>query len=165
MENAGADMSMEEHDSSVGDVDSLCDAMESADCQPATNIDKILMGECNLHFSQLQEQYNADNREQDTEALDDWFIDECCDVFVGIMAGANDCMTSETILDRMRELFERFLQSGYLNEELLFEYTSRIFMEYHGTRDSCNVMSSIEDRYKDCKGDEIISTDDSGSTG
>ena len=160
MENEGADMSIDGSDSLEG-ADSLCDAMESVDCEPKTNIETILMGECDIHFKRLQEEYAAANKEQDMTALDDWFIDECCDVLTGIMAGANECMSSETILVRMRELFDPFLQSGYLNEELLFEYMTGIYMEYQRTRDGCNVLSSLENKYKACTHEPLLTTDDS----
>lgn len=168
MDNASEDMSTgSSADSDTGDskVDSLCDAMESADCEGDTSINMLLLGECNLHFKALQEQYSTafGKGPSDVEALDDWFIDECCDVFTGIMAGANECMTTDVIIGRMREIFEPFMQSGYLNDELLYEYVSRIFIVFHQTRGTEDMISALEDRYKGNLNDAPISSSDESS--
>ena len=135
-------------------VEQLCNGMEDCDKDYGT-ITSIIMTECDVHFGRIQKEYEvrlAQMSSAETEGVDDWYIDECIEVFTGMMAGANAYMDNEVVLKRMKQLYAPFLTNGYLNDELLFEYMNLI---YAGVRDS-RVEADLETKYgKDGK-DEVL---------
>ena len=135
-------------------VEQLCNGMEDCDKDYGT-ITSLIMTECDVHFGRIQKEYEvrlAQMSSAETEGVDDWYIDECIEVFTGMMAGANAYMDNEVVLKRMKQLYAPFLTNGYLNDELLFEYMNLI---YAGVRDS-RVEADLETKYgKDGK-DEVL---------
>ena len=135
-------------------VEQLCNGMEDCDKDYGT-ITSLIMTECDVHFGRIQTEYEirlAQMSSAETAGADDWYIDECIEVFTGMMAGANAYMDNEVVLKRMKQLYAPFLTNGYLNDELLFEYMNLI---YAGVRDS-RVEADLETKYgKDGK-DEVL---------
>ena len=135
-------------------VEQLCNGMEDCDKDYGT-ITSIIMTECDVHFGRIQKEYEvrlAQMSSAETEGVDDWYIDECIEVFTGMMAGANAYMDNEVVLKRMKQLYAPFLTNGYLNDELLFEYMNLI---YAGVRDS-RVEADLETKYGKDGTDEVL---------
>ena len=143
-------------EASVSDdsVEQLCNQVEDCD-KDYGEVTSIIMTECNEHFANIQKEYEkrlAQLGSADTEAVDDWYIDECIEVFTGMMAGANANMDNEVVLKRIKQLYAPFLENGYLNDELLFEYMNLI---YAGVRDS-RVEADLETKYVKGGTDEVL---------
>ena len=135
-------------------VEQLCNGMEDCDKDYGT-ITSLIMTECDVHFGRIQKEYEvrlAQMSSAETEGVDDWYIDECIEVFTGMMAGANAYMDNEVVLKRMKQLYAPFLTNGYLNDELLFEYMNLI---YAGVRDS-RVEADLETKYGKDGTDEVL---------
>lgn len=163
-ETDSEDTDSEEMEKGDDSMEQLCNQVEDCDKDNGA-VTSIIMAECDQHFANIQKEYNKRLTElgsAETEEVDDWYIDECIEVFTGMMAGANAYMDNEAVLKKMKQLYAPFLENGYLNDELLFDYMNVV---YGGVRDS-RVEADFETKYVNGCTDEVLdwpgsSTDES----
>jgi hypothetical protein len=116
--------------------------------QDADRVQVLMMDACNVHFKDIKGQFDSMVKQRgQCQSLDNWYIDECCDVFTGIMATVEQPMESDIVLSRMNEIFRPYVMSGYMSEESMFDHLSSIYMQYKTQKDSEDPLHLIEIRH------------------
>jgi hypothetical protein len=117
------------------------------DCD--ADIHDIVCKCCREHHDVLEKKYHSDpprTTDEERIAYDSDFIDQCCDVFIDIMAETRSMVHSDYMVEELTRLFAPFLASGFLTEDLLFDHVKHIYLEYLKDRPD-TVLHDIEMKY------------------
>jgi len=143
----------------VGDLSSLpsdCDELTSTLAESFEHLkakdtedrfDHAMMHACNEHFDGILSEFNAKRKHRQGPELNDWFIDECCSVFSGIMDSVGAAMPSDAVVYRLRELMEPLLIEGYLIEDQIYDLVKDVYMRYKSDRGPDNTLQKLEMKY------------------
>ena len=119
----------------------------------------VLLAECARILQEVTAAYNAKcsafgSTEESIEA-DSEYIDDCCQVFIDLMSDTNIALLNESVFHVLMNLWSKFIESGYLTEELVYGHLAYIYAEFKAARPQNNVIERILAMIADDKTDQV----------